>query len=87
MNKICIKAVIIMLLSFLVLGCAVYIRDGHHHHYRRGYYHWHGSSLDSPIHAEPELVLNQKAHHLDWANDTVALERKGMILPRLSNGG
>jgi hypothetical protein len=63
MSKTYTKMAAMVLSLFLLSGCAVHVRDGHHYHYR--YRHWRGSSLDQPSQAATQLAFHQEDRYLD----------------------
>ena len=74
MSHIHIKAAVVLLISFLLSGCAVFVGDEDYHHgghgYWRGHGYWHGheyrrGSLDSPSLATTQQALNHEVNHPD----------------------
>ena len=63
MSNVYTKAVAVTLLSLLLSGCAVYIRDDYHHR-DRYHRHWRGS-VDSQSPAATQLALSHEVHQLD----------------------
>ena len=63
MSKTYTRMAAMVLCLFLLSGCAVYVRDGHHYYHHRDRY-WRGSSLDQPSQAATQLAFHQEDRYL-----------------------